>query len=231
MDVYPIHVLFSIAIFFLLSSSAAVDTLSANQRIQDGNTIISDGGMYELGFFSPGMSKNRYLGIWYKKISTGTVVWIANRETPIGDTSGVFEVSREGNLLIHSGDNTLIWSSNSTVSVGNNNPVAQLLDTGNLVLWNESCSKENPIWESFDYPGNTLLPGMKFGKDLVTGRERYLTSWKSLDDPSTGLYKHYLDTNGYPQLFEEKGRVKHARHGPWNGLGFSGFPTENTNPI
>lgn len=32
-----------------------------------------------LALFSPGSTKNRYLGIWYKKISIKTVVWVANR--------------------------------------------------------------------------------------------------------------------------------------------------------
>ena len=72
--------------------------------------------MFELGFFSPGKSKNRYLGIWYKKISEGTVVWVANRETPINDTSGVLKVGRDGNLLLFNGGNNMVWSSNSSRS-------------------------------------------------------------------------------------------------------------------
>nr|KAJ0216746.1 hypothetical protein LSAT_V11C300114940 [Lactuca sativa] len=234
MEVYPTLVLLSGTIFFFLSCSAAVDTISANQPIKDGSTIVSDGETYELGFFSPRKSKNRYLGIWYKKISTCTIVWVANRETPISIASAVFELSREGTLLILSGDNytnTVIWSSDSVASVNVINPVAQLLDSGNLVVWDENSTKENPIWQSFDYPGNTLLPGMKLGKDLVKERERYLTSWQSPDDPSIGVYKYWLDTNGYPQIFERKGSVEHSRLGPWNGLGFRGLPIENTNPI
>ncbi|KAJ0546124.1 putative non-specific serine/threonine protein kinase [Helianthus annuus] len=68
--------------------------------------------MFELGFFSPGNSKNHNLGIWYKKISTGTVVWVANRETPVTDNLGMFKVSSNGNLVILSGGNTEVWSSN-----------------------------------------------------------------------------------------------------------------------
>ncbi|KAI3734768.1 hypothetical protein L6452_14247 [Arctium lappa] len=230
--VYPILVLFYSTILFLLSRSATiVDTISRNQAIKDGDTIVSNGEMFELGFFSPGKSKNRYLGIWYKKISTGTVVWVANREKPINDTSGVFEVGREGSLQILSARNTLIWSSNSTVSVTSRNLEVQLLDSGNLVLWDEHTTKENPIWQSFDYPGDTILPGMKIGKDLVTGKERYLTSWKSPDDPSKGLYNNWINTNGYPQIFEREGRALHSRLGPWNGVGFRGFPIDNPNPV
>ena len=75
--------------------SAAVDTISAYQPIKDGSSIVSEGDTFELGFFSPGESKNRYLGIWYMKISPLTVVWVANREKPIIDTSGMFELTKE----------------------------------------------------------------------------------------------------------------------------------------
>nr|KAJ0226217.1 hypothetical protein LSAT_V11C100044470 [Lactuca sativa] len=230
MEVKHIPVLLSTTVLCILSCSAALDIVSAHQRIKDGNTIVSAGETYELGFFSPGKSKNRYLGIWYKKISPCMVVWVANRETPISDPSGVFEVTTEGSLRILSDDNTVIWSSNSTIPVTNVNPVAQLLDSGNLVVWGSS-EKENLIWQSFDYPGNTFLPGMKFGKDLITGRERYLTSWKSPDDPSVGRYKIWIDTNGYPQLFVGDSLFRRSRLGPWNGLGFRGLALENLNPV
>ncbi|XP_023766974.1 G-type lectin S-receptor-like serine/threonine-protein kinase At4g27290 [Lactuca sativa] len=233
MEYQPILMLVSSTIFFFfffMSGSAAVDTISAYQPIKDGSSIVSEGDTFELGFFSPGESKNRYLGIWYMKISPLTVVWVANREKPIIDTSGMFELTKEGTLQILSGGNPIIWSSDLIVSTNNINPVAQLLDNGNLVVW-ENSRKENLIWQSFDFPGNTLLPGMKIGKDLTTGRESYLSSWKSPDDPSIGLYKLWLDPNGYPQLFMKKGQVDHARVGPWNGLWFRGRPFENTGPI
>ncbi|KAI3517257.1 hypothetical protein L1887_16470 [Cichorium endivia] len=72
---------------------------------------------------------------------------------------------------------------------------------------------------------------MKVGKDLITGRERYLTSWKSPDDPSVGQYKIWLDTNGYPQLFVGDSLARLSRIGPWNGFGFRGLALENPNPV
>ncbi|KAI3817673.1 hypothetical protein L1987_11469 [Smallanthus sonchifolius] len=219
----------------LLSDCAALDTLYANQPIQDGKTIVSTGNTFELGFFSLGKSKNRYLGIWYKKISICTVVWVANRETPITDKSGLFKVSSNGNLEILSGGNTMVWSSMSTVSGGSNSPVVvvELLDNANLVVWemDKDNNSKNLIWQSFDHPCDTLLPGMKLGKDLVTGLERYVTSWKSPDDPSIGAYRNILNTNGYPQIFGWQDQVLISRLGPWNGLSFSGFPIDQANPI
>ncbi|KAK9059755.1 hypothetical protein SSX86_020459 [Deinandra increscens subsp. villosa] len=220
-----------IALILLLSldCAAALDTISADHEIRDGGkTLVSEGEMFELGFFSPGKSENRYLAIWYKKISYGTAVWVANRETPITDRSGILKLTRKGKLVILCSHNPIVWSSNSVVSVGSNNSVVvQLLDTGNLVVWD----KNSLIWQSFDYPGNTFLPGMKFGKDLVTGFQRSLTSWKSPDDPSIGEYNNKHDTNGYPQTFGRRGEVLIGRLGPWNGLGFSGFPVEKENQI
>ncbi|KAI3816113.1 hypothetical protein L1987_15803 [Smallanthus sonchifolius] len=127
----------------------------------------------------------------------------------------------------------MIWSSNSTVSLRSNNPVmvVQLLDTGNLVVRDQNSTNPNLIWESFDYPGNTLLPGMKFGNDFETGLQRSLTSWKSPDDPSIGLYTYKVDTNGYPQHTRWRGQTLLSRLGPWNGLGFSGFPKDIPNSL
>ncbi|KAI3675495.1 hypothetical protein L1987_85085 [Smallanthus sonchifolius] len=60
-----------------------------NQTIKDGQTIVSPQQNFELGFFSPGnASENRYLGIWFKQLATGTILWVANRETAIKSKSG-----------------------------------------------------------------------------------------------------------------------------------------------
>lgn len=217
-------------LFSLLINSSAVDIIRANQTIRDGTTFVSAGGDFELGFFNPGSSTNRYLGISYKKIAKGTIVWIANREIPLNTTSGLLKLDSRGNLVILNGLDHTIWSSNSSRSV--KNPVAQLLDSGNLVIREESDSDPaNFIWQSFDNPGNTFLPGSKFGWDLETGLERYHSSWKSEDDPSVGDYTNHIDRNGFPQLMLRKGSAVHFRAGPWNGVRFSGMPNLKPNPI
>ncbi|XP_024978054.1 G-type lectin S-receptor-like serine/threonine-protein kinase At4g27290 isoform X7 [Cynara cardunculus var. scolymus] len=165
--------------------SCQIDSIAVNQVIKDGETVVSAGEMYEMGFFSPANSNNRYLGIWYKKIATGTVVWVANGDLPLSNTSGTFKVTNEGLLQISCCGDTIIWSSTSSALVRYINPVAQLLDTGNFVVRDGNSTDEtNFIWQSFDYPGDILLPGMKLGKDFVTGISRNLTSWKSPNDPS-----------------------------------------------
>ncbi|KAJ9182795.1 hypothetical protein P3X46_006748 [Hevea brasiliensis] len=214
--------------FFFISSislrllSFAADIITPIQPIRDGETLVSSSQFFELGFFSPGNSKNRYLGIWYKD-KPRTVVWVANRNNPITDHSGVLSISKDGNLVILNQTMSIIWSSN--ISRVTENPAAQLLDTGNLVLRNNmSAIPERYTWQSFDYPTDTMLPGMELGWNLRTGLQRYLTSWRSSDDPSPGDFNYKLDILGLPQLVIRRGSVKRSRTGPWNGIYFGGIP-------
>ncbi|XP_073115465.1 receptor-like serine/threonine-protein kinase SD1-8 isoform X2 [Elaeis guineensis] len=209
----------------LLSPSIAGDTITPNTPLSDGKTLVSAGGNFELGFFSPGNLKNRYLGIWYKNISTQTVVWVANREAPLTDNTGSLNISSDGNLILSNQAAKVFWSTSSSLS---SSPVAQLLDTGNFVLKegnNDSCSL---LWQSFDHPCDTLLPGMKLGLNFTTGLDLYLTTWKSTDDPSPGDYSFKLDPHGSPEFFIWKQSTKEYRSGPWDGIQFDGEPEMNS---
>jgi hypothetical protein len=221
-------------LFSFLNTSTTLDTITPSQPIRDhhGETLVSAGGSFELGFFSPGSSKNRYVGIWYV-ISKGTVVWVANRETPLENHSGVLNVTEKGILvLLDTANNNIIWSSSNTSRTAWNNPTAQLLDSGNLVVKDRNIDNpDNILWQSFDYPCDTLLPDMKVGWDSATGLDRYLTSWKSTEDPAHGEFTGKLDRRGLPQLVAMKGDTIMFRPGSWNGLYFTGFPWLRPNSL
>ena len=219
---------FSLLLFVRVTTP--IDTMNTTQSIRDGDTIVSASGTYELGFFSPGKSKNRYLGVWYGKISVLTAVWVTNREAPLNDSSGVARITNQGLLVLLNRSGSIIWSSNTLTLA--KNPVVQLLDSGNLVVKEKGDDNlENSLWQSFEHPGNTLIPGMKIGRNRITGMEWYVTSWKSADDPSRGNITGILVPDGYPELILlEDSKVKH-RAGPWNGLQFSGVPQVKPNPV
>ncbi|XP_024976433.1 G-type lectin S-receptor-like serine/threonine-protein kinase At4g27290 isoform X2 [Cynara cardunculus var. scolymus] len=225
---------FFLSIIYLLLSIPIVsswsDTVVSTVPLKDGDTIISSGGFFEMGFFSPRNSKNRYIGIWYKNIPTRTVAWVANREAPVTDKSGMLKMINSGVLTIVNGKNTIVWSSNTSRTT--QNPIAQLLDSGNLVVRDKSDGKpDNFLWQSFDYPGDTLLPGMKIGKDLLSGKENYITSWKSADDPSSGDFTFGCDLHGYPHQVIKKGQIVQYRSEPWNGIDFGGISVLPQNAI
>nr|GME21347.1 G-type lectin S-receptor-like serine/threonine-protein kinase At4g27290 isoform X2 [Ipomoea batatas] len=181
--------IFFISIISILHFSAAVDTLATNQTLSDdgGTMLVSASQMFVLGFFSPGSSRNRYLGIWVRNEPERTVVWVANNNNPISDFSGI-----------------------------KNNPVLQLLDNGNLVVKN-GIGDSGFVWQSFDYPGDTLLPGMKIGWNLKTKEEWYLRSWRSQNDPSMGDFTFRLDLLGLPTGILRRGSTVLFRTGTWDG--------------
>jgi hypothetical protein len=204
----------------------SLDTISPNETVKDGDILVSKGETFALGFFSPRNSSRRYVGIWYNKVPEKTVVWVANRDNPLNDTSGVLSINSHGNLVLNSKNrSTPIWSTNTSVSSTNNSMAAQLLDSGNLVL--VLRDSQRVTWQSFDYPTNTLLASMKFGLDRRTGLNRHLTSWKSEDDPASGNCSFEIDPTGYPQLFLNKGGSPLWRGGPWTGQRWTGIPEMN----
>jgi hypothetical protein len=210
---------------FCLESGSAIDTITSSQPIKDKDYIISNGSAFKLGFFTPVNSTNRYLGIWYNKISKFTVVWVANREEPLNDSSGVLTVSDDGNLVVVDGQKEILWSSNVTNSVDNLS--ARLLDTGNLVLQENSTGRK--IWESFQVPSDTSLPQMKISTNVKTGKKVQCTSWKSPSDPSIGSFSAGIQPQSLPQLFIWKEGSPYWRSGPWNQRKFLG--TQARDPV
>ncbi|KAI9198458.1 hypothetical protein LWI28_016220 [Acer negundo] len=206
--------------FDLFGSLHALETITGTQFIADdeNRSLVSSDGNFKLGFFSPAKSQAHYVGIWFNKISEQKVVWVANRETPIRNSSGIFKIGGDGNLAVFCcNQSSPLWSTN--VSVPAQTSAAKLLDSGNLVL----VAKETIIWQSFDYPTDTLLAGMKFGYNRKTGLNRILTSWKSIDDPTPGEFSSGFDPHGIPQIFLYKNLVPHWRSGIWNGRILNGM--------
>ncbi|KAE8681053.1 Serine/threonine kinase [Hibiscus syriacus] len=214
--------------------SITVESFNATGSIRDGDTLVSADRIFELGFFSPGSSTKRYLGIWYMN-SNATVPWVANRETPLNDSSGVLHVTNQGILILVDGKSNSVWSSNALVLPLRpvSSPVVQLLDSGNLVVTDGTgnTSSENFIWQSFDYPSDTFIAGMKLGKDFGTGLERYLSSWKNPDDPSLGMYTYQFELSGYPEISVRDSSTILFRSGPYNGVRLSGLLETKENPI
>ncbi|KAJ4828221.1 hypothetical protein Tsubulata_713111 [Turnera subulata] len=223
--------LVSLLQFLLLQVCLSRDTLSANESLADGDILVSSGQRITLGFFSPGNSSKRYVGIWFSNssVSVQTVVWVANRDNPINDTSGVLSIDSHGYLVLFANNQTIpLWSTNLTVP-STSNSMAQLLDIANLVLVRQDTKVVT--WQSFDHPTNNLLPYSKIGIDYRTGLNRILTSWKSQDDPGTGDWSLKYEPEGSPEMVLYKGQVRLWRSGPWDGDKWNGVPQMSRNTL
>ncbi|PON43759.1 S-receptor-like serine/threonine-protein kinase [Parasponia andersonii] len=206
--------------------SYAIEFIKPNQTLLDNAETLHSTGQetFELGFFSPRNSKNRYVGIWYKNVQDFTVVWVANRENPLADSSGVLTMTPTGNVVLLSNQSGVtIWSSYSSAK----NPSLELLGSGNLVV--KDGGSGSYAWQSFDHPCDTQIAGMKLGWDFVTGQNWYLTSWNSLQDPSIGNYTYKVDPR-LPQVIQRRGNEIVYRSGQWDGVRFGGDPPFVENP-
>ncbi|XP_024636255.1 G-type lectin S-receptor-like serine/threonine-protein kinase B120 [Medicago truncatula] len=192
-------------------------------RDQEGDVLFSDGFNFAMGFFGFGNSSSRYVGIWYYNIPGPQIIWVANRNTPINGNRGSFTVAENGNLVILDENKNQIWSTNVSISQNNtDNYEAVLRDDGNLVLANENAV----LWESFENPCDTYVPGMKVP---VNGKSFFFTSWKSSTDPSIGNHKMGIDTVGLPpQVFVWEGERKKWRSGYWDGRVFTGVDAKSS---
>ncbi|KAK9056355.1 hypothetical protein SSX86_027445 [Deinandra increscens subsp. villosa] len=214
-----------VLIFISLQHCNATDILSKDSPISTTQTLVSSNQAYELGFFNPDNSTNRYLGIWFKNITAKKVIWVANRENPlsVSENRSSLTIGNDGNLKILDGDQNTMWSTNLRGQF--NETVAQLTDMGDLCL-NDTISG-SILWESFDYPGNSLLPGMKLGTIGNTQGKHLLSSWKSNDDPTPGNFVAGLSAEQPPQVFIWRTSKPNWRGGPWDGGKFIGIPEQD----
>ncbi|KAH6781436.1 hypothetical protein C2S51_006729 [Perilla frutescens var. frutescens] len=199
------------------------DTISHGLVLKDPDTIVSQKKVFKLGFFSPGNTTNRYLGVFYA-FSEESIVWVANRERPLKDHYSTVAISKDGNLVLFNRRNKTVWSTNGYTTDKNTSPkntTLQILDTGNLVLRDNATG--TTIWESFSHPTNVYLPTMNSSYNTHAGEMMFLSSWKSETDPQVGNFTFGLDVfNNIAQALTKKNGRPYMRKGPWNGQIFLG---------
>ncbi|TQE11032.1 hypothetical protein C1H46_003292 [Malus baccata] len=173
--------------FSFCTASKHNNFLVPGRSISAKQTLISSSGNFALGFFRPAKSTKYFLGIWYNAMPNPPIVWVANREAPL-NSPGVLMLRSDGNLVVLENE-AIIWSSNASVPASAmSSTIGLLMDSGNFVLQLGEELDKNPLWQSFDHPSDTLLPGMKISLNKRTGQQRRLTAWSAVDDPKPGNF-------------------------------------------
>ncbi|KAF7139578.1 hypothetical protein RHSIM_Rhsim07G0135900 [Rhododendron simsii] len=164
--------------------AAGISTIGSGEELNSSSLLESDGGNFTLGFFTIPQTDYTYLGICYTNDEQRRKVWVANPNTPLNNnvTAALTIDNTTGILKITSGGNTVLNISNQQAV----NPTARIEDSGNLVL--TDGTEKQSLWQSFDNPTNTLLPGMKLGFNTATGQNWNLTSWISDYVPASGAF-------------------------------------------
>ncbi|KDO58622.1 hypothetical protein CISIN_1g048079mg, partial [Citrus sinensis] len=165
----------------------------------DGSTVRAIllrgtfGPRYACGFFCNGACDTYLFAVFIVQTNSASsivapaigfpqVVWAANRNNPVR-INATLEL-------------TSPWSTNTN---GKSVVGLTLTDTGNLVLFNK---KNAAVWQSFDHPTDSLVPGQKLveGKKLTASVST--TNWKdgglfSLSVTKKGLFAS-IESNNTP---------------------------------
>ncbi|KAJ6950597.1 hypothetical protein NC651_004314 [Populus alba x Populus x berolinensis] len=213
---------------FCASHFLAADTLyQGGDSLNSSSTLVSKNRLFTLGFTRLGSAS--YLGIWYNN-DTSHPFWLANRSRPIADNSGVLAIDGSGNMKLtySGGDPVEFYSSQSSAS----NLTAILEDSGNFVLKDENSGSQQVLWQSFDSPTDTFLPGMKLGINHRTGRTSSLMSWLSDVVPTpAGSFTLEWDTKG-KELVMKRRDVIYWTSGPLRtNTSFENFDLNSGNEV
>lgn len=198
-----------------LKTDLYIDKITRHSPLRYPHAIESPGRVFRLGFFSPANSTSYYLGIFYT-VSQETVIWVANRNRPLNDSSSYVTISPQGNLVLRNDLGETFWSTNITGSSHSRRiTTAQIQDNGNLLL--KDISTGNVLWKSFLHPSDVFVPTMRLVHNTILDTKVSLSSWRNPSDPGVGNFTVGLEVRNLTQIFTWNNGRPHWRSGPWNG--------------
>ncbi|XP_057779582.1 G-type lectin S-receptor-like serine/threonine-protein kinase LECRK2 [Salvia miltiorrhiza] len=171
-----------LALFLFLSAAISAAALEGYSLIKlssyltpTSNSWVSHSGTFAFGFHN---TEDGYIVcIFCAGFKERTVVWTANRENPIVPDNVVLLLTEDGLVLQRSDSHDIISRiDNSSQPIAG----AEMHDNGNFVLYN---SNHSVIWQSFDHPTDSLLPGQRLPPGGM------LLSRASETDIKTGIFR------------------------------------------
>ncbi|KAL6206093.1 hypothetical protein ACLB2K_023342 [Fragaria x ananassa] len=188
--------------------NGATNTLKPGDSLVSDSSLVSASGKFTMNFRVYDHEANlSYLVIKYN--ASHNYAWVGNRETPILYPFGVLTLDRNNTLKIthRDGDAVVLYSAESGTVSGD--VVATLTDDGNFVLQELSSdgSVKRVLWQSFDYPGDVLLPGMKLGVNRSNGHNWSLSCWLTERSAVPGPFTLDWDPDGKQLKIKRRGVV------------------------
>ncbi|KAF3957000.1 hypothetical protein CMV_017940 [Castanea mollissima] len=160
--------------------------ISVRSNITAGSNapLLSSSGDFAFGFYA--LPSSIYLvGVWFDRIPEKTLVWSANRDRP-AEKGSTIQLTDAGELVLtYANGSSLQIFSGAAASVGT------MQNDGNFVLRDNSS---RILWQSFDSPTNTLLPGQV----LVQSQNKLYSNAKgsSNSNYSTGDFMLEMQIDG-----------------------------------
>ncbi|CAN6684245.1 unnamed protein product [Malus baccata var. baccata] len=185
----------------------ARDTLAPGDTLDSSSSLESASAKFTLSFVEQLYSNFTYLAIRHNKYNPNKA-WIGNRNRPISSSSSPL-LTLDSNYTLKitqtGEDPIVICSAPQTSNSTSSGVVATLLDSGNLVL--QEMNGSRVFWQSFDYPGDTFLPGMKLGINHSDGHIWSLVSYVDTYNPALGPFSLVWDPNEHELKINKSGVV------------------------
>ncbi|XP_078153664.1 putative receptor protein kinase ZmPK1 [Carex rostrata] len=165
--------------------------LGASLSVKDpSQVLISTSGTFTCGFYNISPTDFTF-SIWFSKSEKYTAVWTAsanlNRPVNYGSVY-MIKLSEDGNLVLKDINGGVVWSTNVDTQDAYR---AELLDSGNLVIMSRG---NNTLWQSFDYPTDTLLPNQPITAYIN------LIAYRAPLSSESDYYRFYFDDNNVLSL-------------------------------
>ncbi|PIN25194.1 Non-specific serine/threonine protein kinase [Handroanthus impetiginosus] len=177
------------SVFVAGQSDCRITLNSALTARSNSPPWLSPSGEFAFGFRSPSGNKDLFLlSIWFNKVPELTIVWSKN-DHPVEEGSKI-QLTSAGEFVLYDSRGHEIWKARTG---SQRSTCAAMLDSGNFVLMNGDSS--NYIWESFDMPTDTFLPGQRLSM------EGNLTSRQSESNYSDGRFQLRMQRDGNLVLY------------------------------
>ncbi|CAO2842466.1 unnamed protein product [Amaranthus hypochondriacus] len=144
---------------------------------------------FTCGFYTIDNTTNAYFfSIWYTNTKDKTVIWTANRDKPVNGRGSELSFRKDGAMVLTDFDGSSVWETNTSSTEVSR---AELLNSGNFVL---KDSNGKILWQSFDFPTDTLLPNQYFTKNTR------LISRVSSQKFDSGYFNFFFDNDNVLKL-------------------------------
>ncbi|KAI4328547.1 hypothetical protein L6164_020891 [Bauhinia variegata] len=187
-------------------SSLPVPSLSKRSSLsveKSEDVMVSPNGMFSAGFLAVGVNAYSF-AIWFteppgqNQNQKPTIVWMANRDQPVNGKRSTLSLDARGNLILTDAGQFNVWATNTSSP---SSVELHLEDTGDLVLKEIMVGGSKILWQSFDFPTNTLLPHQSFT------RRTSLVSSRSETNHSSGFYKLFFNNDNIIRLLYDNGDI------------------------
>ncbi|KAL1834314.1 hypothetical protein ACET3Z_003965 [Daucus carota] len=197
--------------------------------VDSSSSLVSENGVFALGFFEKigSDSDGLLVGIRYNlgTKAANVPIWTVGGGLRVSLNS-TFKLDLDGKLVLTNDlDGLVVWSSN-TSNLGIEK--ANLLNNGNLVLVD---SKNRVVWESYNSPTSTLVPGQSLhfpqnlrapsakstvsyysfvireSGELALVWEHNVTYWRSHSSSSAAVKEARFDNDGVLGLYDDANKM------------------------